>query len=965
MLIPAAFVILASLAFADENTWPWDDDLMRDTISNLKDLDAAAPSSANTLNARIGAGAKMPTRTRITPPKDDDPPEKHLDWWVHTYREDKKQLPSPAAREKILAALEDDPSWLYKALPYLPATPEAAARVARILENLPGESESSRYMIAQVRVWIYQNSGLMGDAVIEDATNPHWSYYVKRMVREIAFDILWKREPEAAAKLCETLVGGKDSGIAALAGSFLHDHASAYDAPKWRDILIRGIADPAWADDAKQIAVNSLLAISWDGREKWIEETLSNSKEVSVYCFTEAIGKDLKSSLPALVRMAGSGNPLVRENALSLLVDCDTSRETLSLRLAALELNADGKLRHPCGRRFISTLTLATCPEAIPQLVNLLEKSEDEAIVGSVCEALAHQRARSAVPAMRNALERVKWEHQAEDVILSIQKLAPISSKEIAEAIEKSYVGTPDEPEQSGSGDCFSEKPRGSAYWIGWYFDENFPKDPILVSILRERVVAIAKERPDRAMDLFSATIGVDSGDIARPVAALLEKKAVNHEILQFALKQCRKKSWRYKPFAKLVQTKGFTGGIAAVLARDKEAMNAILDRGDSQARAALCAAARLSGDRLDPQKVARYIQDTYNVEMPDDDKVLSEAAGSYLSDGDAVARRIGLDRERSVRESAVWNPDRKHYGSVEEEVRHSQKHFGMEGTLKEAFILETSSEGEWRDRWIVLGWSGEGMAVHETCEGRIGYAKLDAGDISRVRKFVNSYRVDSLPALHHSIAASVKYSYHHLSQNDISSVCMDDPPTDARSGVSSLALHDRPEENGDGIAVYGRLVDLFVDLFAKKTLEYHYGEGFKVLIPSERAKIAAVWKQGNDLRVKVAIPGGLEHWRKVDLENGSLGKPVLPPPFEPKKSIAPSGGYLWGADDVRPYDGPRSTIIHRTDPKGLTKPSDLRIAGVAFDTKQMCLDESSGMLYAAADGNLVAVPLTEAKVEH
>jgi hypothetical protein len=181
------------------------------------------------------------------------------------------------------------------------------------------------------------------------------------------------------------------------------------------------------------------------------------------------------------------------------------------------------------------------------------------------------------------------------------------------------------------------------------------------------------------------------------------------------------------------------------------------------------------------------------------------------------------------------------------------------------------------------------------------------------------------------------------------------------------------------GIVIYSRLVGLFEELFSEIRFDFTYGDGIKVMVPKETAEITNVWKQGADLRVLVERRGVGSVWRRVDTETFKLGGPVKAPPRESACLVVDAssgkpastkdenaatlqktsdGSGLWMAEGTTYSGRIPVTEILRLNPSNSSKHQVQVIKGVEFDSPGMWVDEEQGMIYAAANGDLIRIPL-------
>lgn len=950
---------------------------------DLLGREVPGPQWADVLNARIKAGEPIPAWPAVDiAPADDGPPAKHLAYWSRFRERDKAPTPSPAAREKLLTAVLSNPTNLGAMLRFLPKTDEAARKLAGVLELLPAEPKENREVHKQARAWIFQHSGLMRDRVMADAVHADWEQYVHDERPDWALAALQQREPETATKLFTEWTAGVDFGIAVVAGRLLLEHADAGTAPKWREWLIAAAANPKFPEKAREIAAGALVKAEWKGREEWILTILKHGEDVDPEWFIREMWRSKDRWIPKLTRMIGGKNRRAHERAVHLLTRIGVRADALRPLLPWLDDPQWGGDQY-YQRRFdlFQGLDEVKLPEAVPALKRSLLKESDASFIGAAAKALAFHKVKDAVPIMKTALNRAESWRRSDDIVSSIHKLRSYSPEEIVDGLECYFIACSTEKQRDEFFYHPETKSQDARVWIGKYFAKEPPISAALADRIGKRSKALAPEQPQLASNLLDVMLRAKAGDVSGVTAVLLAKGQITTDQLEQVLHRCRKPGWRAGLFQPLVGTDGAVGGFAAVLASDRKALASILAGKDHAAQEAVLAATRLAGDELEIKAVVQLLDS--------EDETVAEAADDYLRSYNQESRLALLKHARSSADDDSvnpWDPSKGKYGAYESLVKHSMKEYSLATGPDEVFRLVRFSNGGSDGSWTVLAYTNFGVAFRETRDGRSGYAKLDKGQMNRIRGYVKKYRVDELPSLEQPIEDGVHYGYTHQSRDEIRGLNMNNPPTGRSSGVPSVSMFDGDERYSKGIVIYGQLVNLFDDLFRQLSFKWTYGDAVEFLIPRENAGITAVWKQGDDLRVLVGDYGSMEVWLGVDIKTWYLtGLAAEPPESKPAYVLDPStqklktldamaslpsyerplqvaaDGGLWAADGSIVFDGTSTSIsteILRYDTKDTTHRSIRSIKGVAFDSGSMWVDEAEGMIYVAANGDLVRIPL-------
>jgi len=857
--------------------------------AKLLDCDRPASNWAEVLNARIKAGEPLPAWPGAkAPPSDDADPARHLAYWRERLQDSDKARPGPAARVKLLAAVTADPSALGGVLRLLPETEGAARQVAGLLGRPPALSKEDQASAKEARAWVYRHGGLMRDLVIEDAKRADWERYVFNERPDWALDALQRRDPEQAARVFAELAAGPDPGLATVAARLLLEKATPQDAPQWREQLIAAAGNAKFPEPARQIAVEALLNAKWKGREAWVRSFLAQADAGTAGWFCSEVDAAPGHWIPILARMVGGENRRAHEAAVSLLARFNGRADALRPLLPWLvDPQWGGEQPDYIRFAFFRGLEEVRLPEAVPGLQRVLAEDSDDSVIGAAALALAHHGAKDAVPAMKEALARDASVGSTDEIVGSIHRLGGYPHAEMVAGLEAYFNACPNEEAQRELDDKARDQNPGAGVWAGRYFAKSLPDQPALRDAIRQRAASVAEHQAQLAANLRGVLLQAKAGDKSALLATMLSEGNLPAEQLASALHQCAKSGWRGTPFRRLLDGKGATGAFAAVLVPDPKAMAAILKGGDAAAQEALLAAAMHAGTRLDLERVA--------VLLDSENDPLAQAAKDYLTSlDDPQARRLwvahGQKKDGDAGVPGIL--ERERYGEFDAIEKQARKEFSLAAGPEEIYVLNRSAEGGCQGRWLVLVYSGTGIAVRDFGQGRTGSCRLTEKQLGRVRGYVRKYRVDDLPRLEQPIIDGVSYSYVHATKDGIRRVFMNNPPTGRSTGAASCAFGDEEASYSKGIVIYGQLVNLFDDLFAEADLKFGYGNGVEILIPREKANIRTVWKNGDDLRVLVERTGSSGVWQRVSLATRSLtgmaDEPAACPVLAAKAALHP-----------------------------------------------------------------------------
>ena len=819
------------------------------------------------LEARVKAGLPLP----VLPPARRGPaasasPRELLAYWREDGAWRNKQEPSAEVRAKILQAVQDEPAAIPQALRALPPSEEAAKILLPLLGKIPAESAEGLAHLREARAWIYRHSGLLREEVLADVPKSDWALYSSAYRPDPTLDALVARDPQLAAKVLEEQAAGGNPGLATVAARLLAEKIQPERAEHWRGQIKATFANTKLDEKVREVAAEALLHEDWPGREQWILDTLRTEDVGELHWFAPPMFYAEEHWLPLLVPMLHGENRHAHNHAAYLIADLADRPEFFREVLPWLK---DAKWADDyLGVRLdlIHSLEETEVPECVPFLIDFIQSDGDEGSIAYACETLLHYKAKEAVPHMRAALTRCEDAHYRRLIVAAIQGLEGFSPDEIPPAIEAYFIALPDEDKREGFSRNYTDIKVPPTASIGAHFAKSPTEDAALLQVLAKRADAIAKEHAEAASALRNWIACSPSAEGRVMLAKLLEKGQASPSALIRGLENRRNaKPWDGSAFKVLLDRKGQTGGFAAVLSGDPKAMAAALNSKDKDKRVALLAAARISGDTLDLDRVAKWHKGE------DDD--LADAADSYLRDlTDPKAEEL-LDKDRKDR------PLLDRFGQLEEMLRASGKLPAK--APQEIFALHSYSQGGSSDSWYLIAWADSALAVQSMGGGRFGTALLPQKKLAALRDYVTTYQADELPPLNWGWADGVQYGYSHVTPAGSHRVFMDNPPSGWRGHDGQPAVQQGGSVS-DTIVLYAGLMRAMLDPFEDLKLDIRHASGLEIIIPRETAQVRTVWKKGDDLRVLVNEDWNSPHWRRVSLADKKLLETVDEPAASP-----------------------------------------------------------------------------------
>jgi hypothetical protein len=833
-----------------------------DLLEQLLDYSPPRLHWTSALADHVTLGQALPDLSSISyVPADEAPVAQHLNYWSSTNAWADGHVPTPVVRQKVLAAALQTPPLLPSVWKLLPQTEAAALQVAELLDGIP-DSGSSDSDYREVRAWVFEHSGLLRDAMIADVIANLNEKYVWRDSESLR--ALWRVDPAAATLLCRQMALSEDWKQRVVGAKNLWEHEDV--SADWRAVLIEAAGNPACDDAVRQEASRSLLASETPERTEWMLETLQSSQEwpqsgFQRRVFGAAVRKDPDFWIPQLIPFVDGPNRQAHERAVSLLVQCHVEHSPADALRPLLPWLMDPDWSSAGGRlHLVKSLEHVSMPESIDGLIYILEQETDRQLCFAATAGLASYNARQALPVLKSAFERMGMEK----IFGVIDQLDGYTTAEQLAFIEAYYEFVP-EATRAGSSrnpleNRFDEVP-------GEYYISKLEQSAcdLLFEAVEARAQAIAETNPALAEFLSEVLLQSASAQMPDFLASSLKSGVLSATQLIGALEDCRNDSWETAPFASLAQLPGVRGACSAVLSRDSDLVLGVLCGTDVQAQTAVLAASRISGDILPVEAIESAM-------AASDDRVVSAAALDYLSGRrDQAARQLYVEvRDRLQREGVVEFADDlnlKYERRLDALAEVLRQRFGIEQAPLEVYGLLSSGTWGGRGQRYLLVFSDQCLAVQDFGGGRLGIATISDAQFEAFQSYIDTYQIDSLPALRLRIDDGVQYDYIHYDGVSWQSVFMNNPPTDSHAVLEYVER----DPNREGIILYAGLMRHFLDLFESLDFELSYGGELSILLPREQGAVQAVWKEDDALRVLIEYSREAKVWQGFDPATGEL----------------------------------------------------------------------------------------------
>ena len=567
---------------------------------------------------------------------------------------------SDKLRRRLLEAAEQGPAHLGSVLRFLPDTPDAAARVARIYEAAKKSGKPDNPVWREdVLIWLGEhNEHYRADliALARSAEDRESWIEHREAVRALA-----RGDWEAARPVLLTHADGKQSGVAGLSMALLYKHAVATgsqdEAASWREKLKSLVESRAARDLGRAIACETLMASEWEGRDDWFLSLFADPslREIdSLYDepppLRAVVRNDPDYWIPRVAVLIGDRNRAVHDAAVHCLIQfglkaarADALRPLLPW-LSDPQWADDGPDK---GRlRLIQSLDLVSLPQSVPGLIHVVEYNVGFKLSGAA-EALAFHKAKEAIPLLKDALGREPQEYQRKLLVRTLLTMQAFTDDELLDAVEAYAAATSTEADEAHFKLALNdydppfrlEVKLSLGYWVDlWADSQNGLSDEVARKFVN-RVNEPGKKNAPHADRLWS----IISRWEARPVDAEILRRLASGQgdESSIAVALRRRESLRaHVPdqLAALCNQSGMPSGVALVLLGDAHRYPAILEGSDPDAQRALLACARLAPEPLPVPLVAQLAKSK--------DERVAAAAWLYLESEDSpAARQVVLTR--------------------------------------------------------------------------------------------------------------------------------------------------------------------------------------------------------------------------------------------------------------------------------------------------------------------------------
>ena len=830
-------------------------------ISELLTWTAEAPDWQEHLKRRMSEGWKPPARASSTPDQRDDLASLIDHWKSHPYGH-REEKPDAATRERLLKACEDQPAVFESVgFRFEPTDAGVTQRIQQLYQRMPSTSDEEKKAKAKARDWLMCEAGLLRPDLRQEA-EAAFQHALER-TRRSYLDACLRHEPAEGEILLVQHAQDTEPASRLLALLRLFDQ----DDARWRSPLQKLVESNA-APALRIEALQALAAKPWPGRDEWLLSLFQHAELGYIkedYLTTEPFAEIVKVApeawIPRLTQLVGNTNRAVHDNAVRCLVQFHhpNIREDalkpllpwLTDQAWALDVEHDGRLR------LIQSLDQINLPQSVPGLIHVLEHDSGY-WRSAAADALAHYKAREAVPALRKALLAENEAHHQREIVSALLKLNAISNDEIVEGIEALVDQT-----------LTAEKRAALSASTGLSPFSDTPKLPlpllarIAIGQCTDALDVDLRDEVAKVLLLRAKTLRPKNAALADALELHMAdwETAANQELRRQRLQSGKLTAewvWRLLESApSLENAPPVSQAVIAIAHRDEQAAARLLEGVDEDARAMLLACARLKRLVLPVNKVEPLLKSQHilvkraallYLEALDTPEARKLVWAHFPDEAHITGARMGYDPGHASFSA---------FDSLEDILR--RRVLDPHGPVEIHALLTAGYWGNAGQIWVEKRRDGAVWLVNTSAPGRDRSRKLSDAEYASIMSFHQAHIIDELPPLTLSVDDGLQVEHIHLTREGGRRVFMNNPGRGSQADLDD--------------AVYDALVSVYRDLIRDTSLlsvEYPGVPGLKIESAVERMAVSTVWGREGRVFLHASLPGDKrDHWRTLD------GKPA------------------------------------------------------------------------------------------
>ena len=600
-----------------------------------------------------------------------------------------------------------------------------------------------------------------------------------------ALEALARRDWATAEPIARAFMTSPQPRLRTAAMALVLPHASNEERAQLLEQLKRVASDRKQPGGARDSALLAVMAVDWPGRDEWLvammhDPTLRDLSDGDhgYEPFGSVVFAAPDRLIPLFTKLLGDPDRAVKSAAANALASFNLDSTRADALRPLIPWIADPEWAKESGMsrlRLIQSVPRARLTEAIPALVVAVEKEKSSANRSYAAVSLAEFKTTAGNAAMHKALEQPLEEtdtYSQSQIVESLLATGGFTPGEIADGVEALAGATEEQRDAATFGVGRALSPLRVI--IGGVLAHRGSEREDFAEAVLHRAEQVARTNRNTASRMLRIVSFWRTPVVDRHIVGALADGSASAEMLFAALRRRDKiRANAAATLAPLALRDDAAGGVASVLASDRERTRQILDGGSDDARRGLIAAARTAHEPLPLATLG---------DLRGHDASLDAAIEAYLvTDDSAAARQLlaaaheGEARIYGLR--SLEDPGHDTFGPFDE----------WEEKLRQRVLRKDC------DEIIALArgsyWSGFAALVEidvkdgkATIAGENGTRRpLPPEMLSELRRFLAEVNADDLPPYTPQIFDGAQYEYVHITRRSGRRLFMNNPTGDDR----------------------------------------------------------------------------------------------------------------------------------------------------------------------------------------
>jgi hypothetical protein len=596
-----------------------------------------------------------------------------------------------------------------------------------------------------------------------------------------ALEALARRDWATAEPIARAFMTSPQPRLRTAAMALVLPHTANEERARLLEQLRRLASDREQPGGARDSALVAVMAADWPGRDEWLvarmhDETLRDLSDgdMGYEPFRGVVFAAPDRLIPLFTKLLADSDRAVKSAAASALAGFNLESSRTDALRPLIPWIADPQWADDSGMsrlRLIQSVPRARLPEAIPALVVAVEKDPGATNREYAAESLAELHSTAGNAAMRKALEHPVDGTGGEEqfrIVRSLLATGGFAAEEIAQAVETFAAASKADRDAAMPFGVDAKLPPIAMTLGSLLAQSGSDREDYAAAVLR-RAEQIAHTNRETAAAMLRIVGFWHTPAVDRHIVNALANGSASAEELFAALqRRDRLRANTAATLAPLALRDDAAGGVAAVLAFDRERIAQILAGGSDDARRGVVAAGRTAHEPLPLDTIAALRGKSSSLDaaieayLTNDDS--REARAILASAHDGEARIYGL--------RSLDDPGHDTFGPFDAwETKLRQR--VLRGECDEILALARASY-----------WTGfaelteidvkDGMATAGRGPG--ARRPLPPETLSELRRFLADVKADDLPPHTPEIADGAQFEYVHITRKAGRRLFMNNP---------------------------------------------------------------------------------------------------------------------------------------------------------------------------------------------